>query len=510
VIRRGVLYQLAAFALIAVLGVIYAGFSLVGIDVLANPIKARAQFSESGGIFPNAEVTYRGKQVGYVADLELIPGGVEVVMEIEEGTQIPLDTTATVANRSPIGEQYVDLTPRSSSGPFLASGDVIPMSETRTPVPIQTLLGTLNTFATSVPLDDLRTTIRELGLAFDGLGPELGRLIDEGNELSATMEEALPETRNLLEQGNVVLRTQADNDANLQSFSRDLADFAQRFAEADPDFRRLLSSGVEASEELNLLLQPNQETLTLLLGNLISANSIVLERIPSLRQQFIAVAPDAPVPPGYERGGFTPDTGNTDGRDGGGTGGPEPPTRLTPNGRTFADLEPIREYVVTEEREFEVGPRPGGDRGIPTSDATQARQGLLLTEANEACEYIPPEQYSDPRGPLVRPDGTPDTYVKPFDQRRSTSDPRCSPSGESQKRGAVNAPVPYERTRAMGGGSLNDPSRQTRGRVGTYDPATGIVTAPNGERTVRGWHGGEAEALGKDSWNLLLLSMLPR
>jgi phospholipid/cholesterol/gamma-HCH transport system substrate-binding protein len=118
VIRRGVKIQLGAFAAITALGVSYVGATYAGLDGwLDDGYTVRAEFTDSGGIFSGAEVTYRGVTVGRVGTLRLSGDGVAVDLRVTEGGRIPADTVAVVANRSAVGEQYVDLQPRSAGGP---------------------------------------------------------------------------------------------------------------------------------------------------------------------------------------------------------------------------------------------------------------------------------------------------------------------------------------------------------------------------------------------------------
>ncbi len=99
-----------------------------------------ADFTESGGIFTNAEVTYRGVAVGRVDRLRLADDGVHVDLRLQGGTRIPADTRAVVANRSAVGEQYVDLQPRRRSGPYLSNGGHITVANTATPIHTETRL----------------------------------------------------------------------------------------------------------------------------------------------------------------------------------------------------------------------------------------------------------------------------------------------------------------------------------------------------------------------------------
>jgi hypothetical protein len=79
-----------------------------------------AQFKQSGGIFTGAEVSYRGVRVGVVSDMRLTRDGVDVILSIENSSRpIPADTVAQVANKSAVGEQYVDMQPRTDRAPSL-------------------------------------------------------------------------------------------------------------------------------------------------------------------------------------------------------------------------------------------------------------------------------------------------------------------------------------------------------------------------------------------------------
>jgi ABC-type transporter Mla subunit MlaD len=94
-IARETKLKLLAFAAVAVLGMSYLGFNYVGLDrlILGSGYDVAADFENSGGIFVNAEVTYRGTAVGRVTDMQLVDDGVRVTLTIDPDTEpIPADT----------------------------------------------------------------------------------------------------------------------------------------------------------------------------------------------------------------------------------------------------------------------------------------------------------------------------------------------------------------------------------------------------------------------------------
>ncbi|MFJ6551933.1 MCE family protein [Streptomyces luteogriseus] len=290
-ITRTVKAQLLAFAAVTAVGVSYVGAEYTGLvdGLLDRGYTVRADFADSGGIFSGAEVTYRGVPVGRVGDLRLTGSeGVSVALEIEDGApRIPADTLAVVANRSAVGEQYVDLQPRRSGGPYLLDGSAIPREDTRVPLPVTDMVVSLDRLVTSVGKKDLRITVDELGEAFSGTGPHLSRLVDSGNALVESASDSLPETISLIEDSRKVLKTQADQGSSIKSFSRDLAALTAELKSSDGDLRRLIGNSVPAGQEVNSLLRSTRPHLPVLLANLISGGQVTVARLPGVEQALV-------------------------------------------------------------------------------------------------------------------------------------------------------------------------------------------------------------------------------
>ncbi len=125
--------QLVIFAIVTVLGGAFVGGRYAQIDrlVVDRSFPVSAQFKDSGGIFAGAQVTYRGIPVGKVGKLSFKDDGVRATLDIENSApNIPSDVLAVVANKSAIGEQFVDLQPRTNSGPYLHKGSSIALART--------------------------------------------------------------------------------------------------------------------------------------------------------------------------------------------------------------------------------------------------------------------------------------------------------------------------------------------------------------------------------------------
>jgi phospholipid/cholesterol/gamma-HCH transport system substrate-binding protein len=301
--------QLLIFLILTLVGVSYVGARYARLDRIFYDAayEVNVHLKDSGGIFTGAEVTYRGVGIGQVSDMELTDGGVNVVLSIDKGyDHIPADTLAQVANKSAVGEQYVDLKPRTGSGPYLGDGSVIEPEDTAIPVSTTELLTNTSALVNSVPQDDLRTVVSELGAAFNGTGPDLGRIIDTTNSFIKTANDNFDVTTALIRDSNTVLRTQAAKGSAIRSFSRDLELFTGTLAAHDKDLRVLIDNGSATATELRTFLEQNQVNLGQLINNLVTTGEVVVKHLDGIRQMLV-------VYPYVVAGGFTVAARNADG-----------------------------------------------------------------------------------------------------------------------------------------------------------------------------------------------------
>jgi phospholipid/cholesterol/gamma-HCH transport system substrate-binding protein len=309
-ITRRTKVQLLIFAIITLLGVSFVGARYARLDRVFydDSYTVVAQFPDSGGIFAGAEVDYRGVKVGQVHSLVLSDTGVDVHLDIDKGyDKIPADALAVVANRSAVGEQYVDLQPQSDQAPYLKQDSTIAPEHTEIPISTKTLLTNLSNTVESVNQDALRTTVHELGLAFGGTGKDLQQIIDTGNAFIKDANANFDTTTALIRDSNTVLKGQADSARYIKSFARDLSLFSGTLAANDPALRTVIDRGSETANQLRTFLEQNKVDLGELINELRITGDVVVKHLDGVQQVLILY-------PYVVEGGFTvvsksPDTG---------------------------------------------------------------------------------------------------------------------------------------------------------------------------------------------------------
>jgi phospholipid/cholesterol/gamma-HCH transport system substrate-binding protein len=290
----GTKFKLAAFVVLAVIVLAFTAvrYANLGRFVgLSGYYTVKMYLPESGGLYNSANVTYRGVSVGRVGALNLTANGVVADLDISNSApKIPATgLQATVANLSAVGENYVNLRPQTSSGPYLTDGSVIPQRVTQVPLPVTSLLTSLNALVSSVPQQSLRVVVDELGTAFQGQGPNLQVLLDTSSTLTKAANQDIPQTTRLINDGRTVLATQAAETAAIKSFGASARNLASRIAASNGDLANLLTNGPQAAEQAAGLLQDNSIALGAVIANLLTASDVTLTRQSNLNEMLSAL-----------------------------------------------------------------------------------------------------------------------------------------------------------------------------------------------------------------------------
>jgi phospholipid/cholesterol/gamma-HCH transport system substrate-binding protein len=281
--------QLTVFIVVTLLAVGYGAVSFFNVGAIVRPaFEVRAQFETSGGIYPRADVELLGTRVGSVRAIVPGPGaGTTVVLAIDHGVEIPKDVTAKIGSKSAIGEQYVELQPRTAGGPVLAEGDLIPIGQTTSPLDTATLLDDLGALAGSIPAEDLSTVLTELSTGLEGIGDPLGGIIDDADQLTRVSLAGVDDLTALIDDASTVLSTQVEKGPETLSSLADLAGLTSELRRLTGDFDDLFANGVRAGVQVSNLLADNQAALPVLLNQLVAVTDVAADRLPAIRKTLV-------------------------------------------------------------------------------------------------------------------------------------------------------------------------------------------------------------------------------
>ncbi len=303
--RRGIKVRLLAFIVLSAVGMVYVGASYLGIvdAALGRGYTVHVLLPQSGGLFEGSEVTYRGVKIGKVSKMVVDGDGLRVDAALEDDARLPADSPVFVHNLSAVGEQYLSFEPGSKQGPMLEDGDTVRGTKDSLPLGEDVLMQDLSRFVLSVNGSQLNTVVSELGTMFGGNATSLRSMVDNTQKFIEAARENESATFDLLRNAQPVLQTQADNAANIRSFSRDLALLTGTLANSDTDIRKILNQAGPSADVVNLLVRDLRRLLPSFLTRLVNVSELVDGRLPALEQllvtfpRLVAAGPSALTEP---------------------------------------------------------------------------------------------------------------------------------------------------------------------------------------------------------------------
>jgi phospholipid/cholesterol/gamma-HCH transport system substrate-binding protein len=286
--RSGIL-RVIALALTVVAGFGYILFGVVGWRLGAQRYPVTVVLGQAGGIYPGADVTYRGVTVGRVTSLTLSRNAVAVHLGINPGVRIPADSTAAVKELDAAGEQYMDLVPARPGGPDLTSGSVIAERRTSVPISIDTTLIDFGQLLNSVSPSSVETLDKELSAGLGGTGGQLRSLVTNLTNLVDALRASQPSQVELQVEGGTVLRTALRTSGEFARFSASLRKLTGRVAASNGDLGALITNGSKATARLHPLLTNDSANIESFVSGLSTITDTAYARNPAIRALFQAL-----------------------------------------------------------------------------------------------------------------------------------------------------------------------------------------------------------------------------
>lgn len=292
-LSRFVRIQLAIFTVVGIIGVIAMALfyiqtpTLLGIGRMTVTLELPA----AGGLYRFSNVTYRGVQIGKVTSVGLTPTGAKATLSLNTSPKIPADVKAEVRSVSAVGEQYVDLRPRTDAPPYLHNGSVIAARDTTIPQAVGPMLDQVSALTDSISKTKLNQLLDESFEAFNGTGYDLSLLSDSSSRIAADANSVADRTRTLTEDTVPLLDSQTSTTDSVRTWARSLAGISDVLVTDDSKVRTVLQNGPGAAKQATALLEQVKPTLPILLANLTTIGQIGITYHPSLEQLLVMLPP---------------------------------------------------------------------------------------------------------------------------------------------------------------------------------------------------------------------------
>lgn len=209
-----------AFGLIVAYAVYYIAELGVRVGPPDDRVNVAMQVPDVNGLVVDSNVLLRGVPVGKVTGIDTSLQSATVHFYVDKQYPIPVDSDVRLENLSALGESYIGLVPRTSSGPMFHDGQQVAAENVTQPASISELA---------------TTVVRVLNQMDPG---QLNRLVDETDQALPPTSEVLPN----LTRASTLLRDTANGMqgrgsemlANMQTLLADAGYIGPALAEVSP------------------------------------------------------------------------------------------------------------------------------------------------------------------------------------------------------------------------------------------------------------------------------------
>lgn len=260
--------QLVAFGIMTVISLLVLGVyylqipSLVGIGRYT----LQADLPSSGGLYPTANVTYRGITIGKVTDVEPTERGAHATMSIESRYKIPVDAVAKVHSVSAVGEQYLDLVSTGHPGKYLAPGQTI--TKGTVPAAIGPALDTAYKGLAALPKDKISQLLDETAQSVGGLGPALQRLVDSTQAIVGDFKTNVTDVNDIIQNSGPLIDSQVKSGDAIERWAHNLNKLAAQTAQQDQSLRSVLRQAAPTADQVTEVFGDVRDSLPQTLANL--------------------------------------------------------------------------------------------------------------------------------------------------------------------------------------------------------------------------------------------------
>lgn len=228
------LLSFLVFFLMVASAVYYIGAFGVRIGAPNDRVNVSMTVADANGLVADSNVLLRGVPVGKITGIRSSVDGATIDFYIDKKFPVPRDSEVRLENLSALGESYIGLVPRTTSGPMLTDGQRVGTEDIKAPASISQL-------AASV------------GHLLSEMDPgELSRLVDEADRALPDEETVLP---NLARASTLLRNTVASMDGQGSTVLANFQTLLQNADWAGPAIAEISDPVLQSGNYLGGLLE---------------------------------------------------------------------------------------------------------------------------------------------------------------------------------------------------------------------------------------------------------------
>jgi phospholipid/cholesterol/gamma-HCH transport system substrate-binding protein len=257
-----------------VIGVIAVALIVVGVlailllnrSVFSSGYKVTARFASAAGITKGTDVMVAGVKAGTVTGVTVHGNAVDAALSVNQGIQLPHDTTAAIEVETLLGVVDVTLQPVSGWQRPLQNNALI--TQTTVPTELYQLQKSGENLLSKSNTKALNSLVESLATITKGKQTQVAQIIKGLGALTTTVNQRSGQVSQLIDSANTLSSTLAAKDQELVSIVNNLNTVATGLADHSTDLSNLITNVDQMATQTNSLVSGDSPALNALLASL--------------------------------------------------------------------------------------------------------------------------------------------------------------------------------------------------------------------------------------------------
>jgi phospholipid/cholesterol/gamma-HCH transport system substrate-binding protein len=251
---------------VAVIAFVVLAILFLNKSVFSSGYQVTARFSSAAGITKGTDVMVAGVKSGSVTHVSVHGNSVDAVLSVNQGVQLPHDTTAAVQVETLLGVVDVTLQPVSGWERPLQNDAFI--TRTSVPTELYQLQNTGEKLLSKSNAKALNTLVESLATITKGKQTQVADIIKGLGALASTINQRGGQVSQLIDSANVLSSTLAGKDQELVSIINNLNTVSTGLANHSTDLSNLITNVDQMATQTNSLVSGDSPALNSLLASL--------------------------------------------------------------------------------------------------------------------------------------------------------------------------------------------------------------------------------------------------
>ncbi len=264
--------RIGAVTLALIIAVVAAALLFTS-SVFSSTYPVRARFANAVGLEKGDQVLLAGVAIGRVSSVQVVGDHVVADLAINDGVQLPADSTAHIAVQSLLGVIGVNITPGGNWARLLSADSLI--TDTSVPFEYYQVQNASGRLLSATDAKALGQVVKDLEQATSGDKAQIQEIIDGLGKATTAIDQHRNAAAQLIDAAEALSGTLAAKDHQLATIVDDLDLVMKGLASRSNQLGQFISQTEQAAYQMSSLLGRNQPRLQKMLDNLHTALAVI-------------------------------------------------------------------------------------------------------------------------------------------------------------------------------------------------------------------------------------------